>query len=106
MHKITVMYPQGRFDEEYYVNHHGPLLAKHAEALGLRRFAFDRNVTNPDGSPAPYQVIAHLYFDDADAVKRAMRSPEMGEAVRDIKNFFDGQVQVLVSEVVEPAVRA
>ena len=39
--------------------------------------------------------------DDMDAVKRAMRAPEMGELVKDIANFYSGQPQVIVSEIVE-----
>lgn len=101
MHKITVLYPQGELNEEYYAQSHGPLLKRHAEAIGLRRFFYEKPQPGPDGAQPPFRIIAHLFFDDAAAVERAMTRPEMGEVVKDIRNFFPGRPQVIVSEVVE-----
>ncbi len=101
MHKITVLYPQGELDETYYEQNHAPLVQRHLQALGAKRFFYERLLPGPDGAAPPYRLIAHFFFDDASSLQRAMRSPEMGELVRDIKNFYPGRVQVLVGEVKE-----
>ena len=74
MHRVTVQYAAPADPDSFeqrYRDEHVPL----ARTLpGLRRFSLSR----PRGmqGEAPY-LVAELWFDDADAVKAALKSPEM-----------------------------
>lgn len=76
MHRITIEYAApadpAAFDRRY-TEEHVPLVRR---LPGLARFT----LTHPRGlgGEAPY-LVAELWFDDADALKAAMRSPDMGE---------------------------
>jgi uncharacterized protein (TIGR02118 family) len=100
MVKLTVLYgpptdPAG-FDE-YYMGRHVPLVAA---IPGLRRNEVARVSGSLDGTPAPYHLLAELYFDSADALVAALGSPEGRAATADVANFATGTVTSLVSEVV------
>lgn len=97
MHRITIEYGQpadvDNF-EQHYQNVHIPL----ARTLpGLRRFT--RSYPRPLGDEAPY-MVAELWFDDGEAMKVAMKSPEMAETSADAQSFdvdsmvmFTGRVE-------------
>lgn len=76
MHRVTVQYAapadSAAFDQRYR-EEHVPIASK---LPGLRRFA----LSHPRAmqGDAPY-LVAELWFDDADAMKAALKSPEMGE---------------------------
>ena len=60
----------------YWLEEHGPLVRKHAEALGIRRYQqvhqvlpdFSRALGAGRGAPEPYDGVAELWWDDADAL--------------------------------------
>lgn len=87
MHRITIQYaapddPDG-FDA-HYRDVHVPL----ASGLpGLRRFSLSRPRALGVGD-APY-LVAELWFDDADALKAALRSPEMAETAADAERMVE-----------------
>jgi len=54
---------------------------------GLRRWV-QNHVASPPNESAP-DGLGELWFDDPDAMKKAMGSPEMGAAVEDAKRFLD-----------------
>ena len=54
---------------------------------GLRKWVQNHVVSTPQEA-AP-DGLGELWFDDAEAMKRAMNSPEMGAAVEDAKRFLD-----------------
>lgn len=80
MHRITVQYetpndPDGF--EEKYTDEHIPLVR---DLPGLERFTLSR--PRPLGSAdtgVPY-LVAEMWFADADAMKAALRSPQMAAA--------------------------
>ena len=95
MHRITIEYagPADRaaFDARYREGHVPLVLA----LPGLSRFT----LTHPRslGGEAPY-LVAELWFDDAEAMKTAMRSPEMAATSADAESLgvpmtmFTGEV--------------
>ena len=80
MHRMTVQYdapgdPAGF--ERHYGEVHVPLVAA---VPGLRRFTLTR--PRALAGDAPY-LLAELWFDDADALRAAMRTPEMAATGQD-----------------------
>jgi uncharacterized protein (TIGR02118 family) len=98
MHRITIQYgapadPEA-FDQ-HYTDVHVPL----ASTLpGLRRFS--RSHPRGLGGDAPY-LVAELWFDDADALKAALKSPEMAETAADAQTFDVASTTMFTGEVAE-----
>lgn len=59
--------------EAHYLSTHAPLVAA---IPGLVRQETARWTGTPDGSPAPYYRVAHLYFVDAAGMQAGLGSPE------------------------------
>lgn len=98
MQRITIQYAApadaDSFDR-HYRDVHVPLAAK---VPGLRRFT----LSHPRGLGADpgIHLVAELWFDDADALKAALRSPEMAATAADAASFdvagttmFSGEVE-------------
>jgi len=94
MHKLVVLYPHPASPDEfrrYYEATHLPLAAR-LPGLRASRHAF---ALEGVGAPSPYFCIWEGEFDSAEAMGRAMSSPE-GEAVAaDVPNYATGGAQVL-----------
>ena len=73
--------------QRYWRETHGPI----AGAIpGLRRYVQSHVVPELYGRQAPpYDGAAELWFDDLDAMRAAMQSPEVKAALEDEKNFID-----------------
>ncbi len=73
--------------QSYWRNVHAPI----AGAIpGLRRYVQCHVVPETYGrNTPPYDGAAELWFDDLDALRAAMRTPEVGAALEDEKNFID-----------------
>ena len=66
--------------EAHYLSTHAPLV----DAIpGLVRQETARSTGTPDGSPAPYYRIAHLYFADAEGLQAGLGSAEGRATARD-----------------------
>ena len=96
MHRITITYDApadpAAFDA-HYRDTHVPIASR---APGVRRYL----VSHPRGlgSDAPY-LVAELWFDDAESMKAALKSPEMAEATRDAATFDVGSMVIATGEV-------
>jgi uncharacterized protein (TIGR02118 family) len=94
---LTVCYETGTpLDVEYYHATHMPLVKK---LDGLRRAEARKILGTPMGNPAPYQLIASLYFDDAAALAAAMGSPQGRALAADVGNFYKGEPDFMIGEV-------
>lgn len=89
---VAVMYPakpNGRFDLDYYMQKHIPLVKARWESCGLREVRVLRGTGAPGGE-ATYGVVALLRFGSMADFERAGR--EHGkEVLGDIPNFTDAQ---------------
>jgi uncharacterized protein (TIGR02118 family) len=95
VHRLTIEYatPEdpAAFDKRYDEEH----VSLVHRLPGLTRFTLSR--PRSLRGEAPY-LVAELWFDDADALKAAMRSPEMGETAAHAQGFgvasttFTGEV--------------
>jgi uncharacterized protein (TIGR02118 family) len=54
---------------------------------GIRRWVLNWPITAPKGSQS--DGVAELWFDSAETLEHAMRSPEMAAAVEDGRRFLD-----------------
>ena len=75
---------------------HVPLASK---LPGLRRF-LGQPPAGARPRSAPY-LVAELWFDDADALKAALKSPEMAETAADAQTFEVASMTMFTGEVTE-----
>jgi len=93
---LTVMYrppndPAAFMD--HYFGIHVPLVKL---MPSLRSYVVsDSPIAFPDGTAAPYALIAHLGFDDAEALSASLASPEGRAAAADVATFATGGVTML-----------
>ncbi|MHC4088979.1 MAG: EthD family reductase, partial [Planctomycetota bacterium] len=83
--------------EKHYFERHVPLNSK---TPGLKRTEVSRVTGSPMGEPR-YYLMAEMYFDDMNAFKAAMKSPEAAAAGKDLMSFARGKVDLMVAEVQE-----
>lgn len=81
----------------HYRDVHMPLVAK---VPGLVRASYGV-CEDPAGKTPAHFLVATLEFADRAAYEAAMRTPEMGATGKDLKNFADGGVAMVVHETVE-----
>lgn len=82
----------------YWRETHGPLAAK---LPGLRKYVQAHVIPDPAQADLPYDGIAELWFDSAEALQAALASPEGQAARADLPNFLDQDtVQILIAEEV------
>jgi uncharacterized protein (TIGR02118 family) len=81
--------------DRHYAEQHAPLAEK---IPNLRRFQAGKVLATPDGSPAPYYLIAELGFDSADELQAAMGSPEGQAAAADVATFASGGATMMIVE--------
>lgn len=82
------------FDDRYY-DHHLPIAQK---IPGLQLLEISKIVGAPGGE-APFYLMAELYFNDLEAVKAGMESPEGIATIEDVKSFAGELVSTMYAEV-------
>lgn len=98
MVKLVALYKKPADPEAFdshYAGTHVPLVEKWP---GLRRVEVGK-VTGAVGGDPPYYQIAEMYFDDQDALRAALRSPEARAAGEDLQSFAPGLVTMLYVQV-------
>jgi uncharacterized protein (TIGR02118 family) len=83
--------------EKYYAEVHGPLVYRHARAIGLRRADFTKFSSGLGGERPQFYRQASLWFDSEDALRKAMGMPEFGEVAGDLGNFATGGVTGMIA---------
>ncbi len=103
MIRVIVAYPNesGRkFDWDYYLNSHGPLVNKHLGSRGLLKIEVDKGISAPDPSEeAPFVAIAYLTFNTVEEVHEGFKAAGR-EIMGDIPNFTDIKPTFQISEIV------
>ena len=101
MIKVSVMYPNNEgstFDMTYYCTNHIPMVRQKLGAA-LKGVAVERGIGGEEpGSPAPYLVMCHLWFDSVEAFQTAF-GPHALELGADIPNYTNTQPTIQISEV-------
>lgn len=96
---VSVMYPTGaKFDTDYYLKTHMPLVKDRWGPHGLRSAQVLRGAAKPDGSAPDYQMIALLTFGSLDDFKAAGKAHGR-EVFADIANFTDANAVVQINDI-------
>ncbi|MBK1659376.1 EthD family reductase [Paracraurococcus ruber] len=98
---VSVLYPQDggtKFDEAYYMQKHIPLVKERWSGMGLQDLKVLKGVPGPDGSAAPYRIMAMLTWESAEAFGKGAKAhgPEL---FGDVPNFTDIKPAVQISEL-------
>lgn len=97
---VTVVYPADcKFDEDYYLKTHMPLVAKKFGPHGLKTWRITRLEHADPSQKAPYKIQADLIFPDAGAARKAFEV-EGKEVFGDIPNFTDGAATLMIGEII------
>lgn len=83
------------FDRNYFETH-VPLVKKWP---GLRRVEVGKVTGVPGGGDPPYYMITEMYFDDQEALRTALRSPESRAAGENLQQFARGLFTLLYAQV-------
>lgn len=90
---ITVIYPSNsgtKFDADYYISKHIPLVKQRWGSLGMSDITVLRGIPGPDGAAPGISTMALLTFGSIEQFQQA--SKEHGrEVFADVVNFTDGQ---------------
>ena len=103
MIRVIVAYPNEagkKFDWDYYLNTHGPLVNQHLSSKGLLKIEVDKGISSPDPSEeAPFVAIAYLTFNTVEEVHEGFKAAGK-EIMGDIPNFTDIKPTFQISEIV------
>jgi uncharacterized protein (TIGR02118 family) len=102
MIRVTVLYPKSadsRFDMDYYLNKHTPMVIDRLMPLGLLRLEVDEGLggLGPDQPPA-YTVIAYLIFENVEALQKGLAA-HGAEIMGDIANYTNVQPQIQINRI-------
>ncbi len=103
MIRIAAVYPreQGKkFDAEYYVHTHLPLVQKKFSPYGLTKIEVDRGLETPGRGESPFFAIGYLYFKDLDGFRQAYAAVGAG-VIADISKYTDVKPMIQVGEIIE-----
>lgn len=90
---LSVLYPKGsgsRFDLDYYLQTHVPLVKSRLSDLGLEKLEVAQGTSALDGGTPAFELIAQLTFTSLQQLQEAL-SRHGGEIIGDIPNFTNIQ---------------
>ncbi|MFL6416675.1 MAG: EthD family reductase [Bryobacteraceae bacterium] len=90
---VSVLYPktkESRFDIEYYLRTHIPLVKSRWSDMGLTSIDLIQRTAAISGGVPRYEVIGQLTFESTESLEKAL-SQHGGEILGDIPNFTDVQ---------------
>ena len=103
MIKVSMLYPNEpgkKFDVDYYLNKHMPMVHRLLEPMGLIRTEAEKGVSGSDpNAPAPFLVTEHLIFNSVEEVHEAFIAHGR-ELMGDISNYTDVKPQVQIGEII------
>jgi uncharacterized protein (TIGR02118 family) len=98
---VSVIYPANegaRFDVDYYLKTHVPMVGARAKDGGLREVKVLRGSSAPGGGAPAYSMIALLSFDSAAAFEQVLER-HGAEIIGDIPNFSNVQPVIQINDV-------
>ena len=97
---LRVCYKNGApFDEKYYYEKHIPMAGAIMGSLGLKKTEIVKVSGSVPGFSAPYQFVFSAYFDSAADLQKCMSDPRIADVLGDVPNYFKGESDVMVGEV-------
>lgn len=102
MIRVIVSYPTtpgARFNLDYYMKTHMPLVSARCARYGMKGWAVDQGMAGAaPGSPAEFAMQAHLLFESAEAFQAAMAA-EGASIMADIPNYTDIQPHIQINQI-------
>jgi uncharacterized protein (TIGR02118 family) len=102
MISVVVLYPNkagSKFDLDYYVHRHLPLVRDRMQPMGMRSFTYTvEHAMDPKAPLQAYRLSAELRFDDMESAARALQA-HGPETQADIPNFTDVAPVILIGKV-------
>lgn len=86
---VLVLYPRkdgAKFNEQYYVDNHMPLVYKNWKAFGFTSYKITKFAPE-----APYSYGVAMYFESMEKFQEAMKSEAAKEVLADIPNYSSEQ---------------
>lgn len=103
MIRVTVAYPNSpdtKFDYDYYISTHMPLVNRLLSGAGLIRTEIDRALAGGDPkAPPPFHCIGYLYFNSVEDLQKGLAA-HGGPIMGDIPNYTNVQPAIQISEIV------
>ncbi len=103
MIRVTVMYPNtpgARFDHDYYLNKHMPLVASKMGSH-LKSYSVDKGLAGgAPGAPATYICSGHLVCDSVEDFQAGF-GPHADAILGDIPNYTDLAPVLQINEIVK-----
>jgi uncharacterized protein (TIGR02118 family) len=103
MVRVTVAYPKTdgtRFDFEYYLQKHIPMVRELGKPFGLSAVHVSRGISGVPGGDPSFYCIASLDFPSPDNVMQTLGTHGM-QIMGDIPNYTDVRPKIQLDEVVE-----
>lgn len=101
--RVSVFYAPSegeRFDFDYYVEQHVPMVFRLLQPHGCRGMSVDRGLSGGrPGSAAPYAVTGHMEFGSIEEFQAAMGA-EGAQVQGDVPNYTDTKPTMQISEIV------
>lgn len=99
---VLVMYPlkpESRFDAEYYLKKHMPMVRARWTPFGLQEAIVLKGAPGADGKPPLYPYIAELRFGSQRQLQDAL-AQHGKEVMGDVPNYTDVSPVLQVNEVI------
>lgn len=87
-----------KFDMDYYINIHLPVVCKKFAPYGLSKIEVDKPLESPGGKPSPFFAIGYLYFPTLKHFQEAYASAG-SEVIADIAKYTDVLPMIQVGEI-------
>jgi uncharacterized protein (TIGR02118 family) len=102
MIRVTVSYPTtpgARFDLDYYMRKHIPLVQDRLSKFGLSGYSVSKGLSGfTPGSPAEFMITGQLNIDTMEHLQAGMAA-ESATIMADIPNYTDIQPRIQIDEV-------
>ena len=101
MIRIAAVYPRvegKKFDIDYYIQHHLPVVRQKFTPFGLKKIEVDRGVQKPGGGVSPFFAIGYLYFDTLESFQKCYAAVGK-EVVDNIPVYTDVKPMIQVGEL-------
>lgn len=98
---LQVIYPAddgSKFDMDYYLGTHMPLVGQHMGAHIEQVLLTKGLAGGAPGAPAPFHAVATMTFADQSALDAALSKAQ--PVIADIANFTDSKPEMMVGEVI------
>ncbi len=102
MIRIAAAYPRQegkKFDMDYYIHIHLPMVRKKFTSFGLKRIEVDKGVERPGGGASPFFAIGYLYFNTLADFQKCYAAVG-AEVVGNIPIYTDVMPMIQVGEVI------